>query len=502
MIDKVQKEGAVSAVYNGTARKALLAYAEENYVAYTQRYVLGAVFRGGELEAWFNPYAILSKILAYDLASSALLAYRTEDSTARFQTTVAVHVPEATRHDRPFVARAGSGEENPLSDLHVLVHDMAHAWAVLAPLALAAAVAAFVPFASSESCSGYMQLQLMTGIPGWLHCLANIVFDAIGFAWMELAVSVLFKSYYQLESASYDALLVHCVTFGALAIMSAYLIAYWSSTADSAYVTVLLVFGIGGGFLVESTVLLLTEGQDPSFLCSVLPPCAVPMAALKVIVLEWVHHTCDDMAATKLENSTALSAFCRDSADALGTFQPVVFAGLLKAPVEMCCAGLHPKYVPDWSPLQLSAAGTGLELRFMILVALLLFVLLCCYRSGRFLSSSTVGPLAEQMPLDTEVVKEARQVHNACERNALEDRALVVEDVHKWYEDDYCVCGFSLALAQDECFGLLGVHGCGKTAVAEILAGLALPSLGECHMGDVKLSDSARNVSATTGAGV
>ncbi|KAL1467579.1 hypothetical protein MTO96_042066 [Rhipicephalus appendiculatus] len=44
--------------------------------------------------AWFNPYALLSPSLAIDLLSSAVLAFRAADPAARFETTLAVHVPE------------------------------------------------------------------------------------------------------------------------------------------------------------------------------------------------------------------------------------------------------------------------------------------------------------------------------------------------------------------------------------------------------------------------
>ncbi|KAH7975582.1 hypothetical protein HPB52_003532 [Rhipicephalus sanguineus] len=195
----IRKEGAHLAVYNGTAGSALLSYAKESYVEYTQSFVVGIVFRDLELEAWYNPYAILSKSLAYDLASSALLAFRTGDASARFETTLAVHVPEVS----PEEPHSMVGPEDPFGRLQDLVHNFAHQWALLVPLALALAVAAFVPFASAESCSGFMQLQLMTGISGWLHCLIHACFDAATMlAWLAVPIIAAFRAYYPLEPAS------------------------------------------------------------------------------------------------------------------------------------------------------------------------------------------------------------------------------------------------------------------------------------------------------------
>ncbi|KAH8040523.1 hypothetical protein HPB51_011219 [Rhipicephalus microplus] len=71
---------------------------------------------------------------------------------------------------------------------------------------------------------------------------------------------------------------------------------------------------------------------------------------------------------------------------------------------------------------------------------------------------------------------------------------LVASDLHKWYDDSYVVCGLSLELRQDECLGLLGVNGCGKSTVVRMLCGITSMSMGECRMQDVRLSDSVRGV--------
>ncbi|KAH7975583.1 hypothetical protein HPB52_003533 [Rhipicephalus sanguineus] len=244
--------------------------------------------------------------------------------------------------------------------------------------------------------------------------------------------------------------------------------------------------------MLEAYVFLLQSDQDLHVVCASLPPCAMPLAVIKVIVLEWVHHTCDYMDSLPLENSTALDAFCKDTEDFLGAYEVDRFAGLLKAPIDLCCEATHVGQPVNWSPSQITSPAVGLETYFLISEALLLFIWLSCYNSGRFFHVDTVRQIAEQRPLDTEVTKEAVQVHQICDRKALSEHALVVEDVHKWFEDDYAVCSFNLTLSQDECFGLLGVHGCGKTAVAQMLAGLVRPSLGECHMGLLDMSESPR----------
>ncbi|XP_075744178.1 uncharacterized protein LOC142802973 [Rhipicephalus microplus] len=210
------EETAVTS-YNRSARSVLLREATQDYVAYTGHYVFGVVFRGERFQAWFNPYALLSPSLAVDLLSSAVLAFRAADPAARFETTLAVHVPEVVAQGRIHrSSRTGLGEmesdrvesdavmthDDPMSGLAVPLNNMAHVWALLAPLALALTVTVFAAFPSAESCSGFLQLQLMTGVSGWLHCLVNVFFDGLILAVMVIPVAKTFAFYYPLDGVS------------------------------------------------------------------------------------------------------------------------------------------------------------------------------------------------------------------------------------------------------------------------------------------------------------
>ncbi|XP_077528079.1 ATP-binding cassette sub-family A member 17-like [Haemaphysalis longicornis] len=442
-----QEGAAVDLYHNSTVMGMLQQDAAENFLAYASHYVLGADFNGGEFVAWYNPYAILSKVLAFDIVSSALLGFRAENASMRFRTTLAIHVPELS----------------PAEDIMALVneraHDLAHIWVLLAPLAMSVTMAAFVPYASAESRSGFMQLQLMTGVPGWLHCLVNLLFDAVMFIWLAVPVAILFVSFFKLNAASY------------------------------------------GTVTLKVLLYLLKDGTNLSLLCTALPPCAVPMAVIKVMVLEWVHDTCDLLATTVIDkdNRTALRAFCLEAANFLEIYQQNQYSGLTGLPVEKCCATLDESYTENWSPFQLHLAAAGLDMCFLLAELVLLFTYLSWRNSGYFLCSDKVGTLGEQLWTDTEVDMEKRKVDCVCdERKAgkegrwCERFALVLEEVHKWYGDWYALCGLNLALAKNECFGLLGVHGSGKTTVVEILAGVTRLSLGEGYMGELRLSGSPR----------
>ncbi|KAK8758498.1 hypothetical protein V5799_003869 [Amblyomma americanum] len=414
-----------------------------------------------KFEAWFNPYAIMSKPLAFDLVSSAVLAYRTGSYWARFHTSLLVHIPKRSQVEN-FL------HDDLMRSVDTTVHEMVHIWALMGPLGFALVVCGFLAFPSAESCSGFMQLQLMTGISGWLHCLLNLIFDMASFVWIAMPVSASFVLFYRLSRTAY-------------------------STVS-----------------MEATAYLARRGHDVGFLCTLLAPCAMPMAVIKMMALEWSRKACVTLSRRRFENTTALGDFCRKTADYEWIYQEDMFAGLIKTHVGMCCSTVDRTHSVSWNPLQMTGVGIGLELYFFIAQSILLFVYISCYNSGRFFRFPSVGtPCCRQKAIDAEVVKErcalrlmrsqqfllcclAVKVVQAHQLQQYNKYALVAEEVHKWYGEEYAVSGFSLALPQDECFGLLGVYGCGKTSVAQMLAGLTVMSLGECHMGDQRLSDSPR----------
>ena len=60
--------------------------------------------------------------------------------------------------------------------------------------------------------------------------------------------------------------------------------------------------------------------------------------------------------------------------------------------------------------------------------------------------------------------------------------SLLVENLHKYYDDVRAVDGLDLAVHPGECFGLLGPNGAGKTTTIEICEGLVAPDSGRVEL--------------------
>ncbi|MDQ0338434.1 ABC-type multidrug transport system ATPase subunit [Caldalkalibacillus uzonensis] len=62
------------------------------------------------------------------------------------------------------------------------------------------------------------------------------------------------------------------------------------------------------------------------------------------------------------------------------------------------------------------------------------------------------------------------------------DDAIVVQDLHKRYKDNYAVRGVSFTVKKGEIFGIVGPNGAGKTTTIEIMEGLRTRDQGKVQV--------------------
>ncbi|KAH6934355.1 hypothetical protein HPB50_023267 [Hyalomma asiaticum] len=166
-----------------------------------------------------------------------------------------------------------------------------------------------------------------------------------------------------------------------------------------------------------------------------------------------------------------------------------------------CCAHANESSWQPLSSITLDVNGVGYELLVMLMEAVVLFCVLAYWDSGhrcaRVFGATLGAASAKASPsspdtLDEDVRHEHEEVVRLRRDKLFQERALLVENLHKKYGSLHAVRGLTFGVHQQECFGLLGVNGSGKTTTFQMLTALVPPTRGEAYMGDYVLSREPR----------
>ncbi|KAK0419450.1 hypothetical protein QR680_014152 [Steinernema hermaphroditum] len=91
----------------------------------------------------------------------------------------------------------------------------------------------------------------------------------------------------------------------------------------------------------------------------------------------------------------------------------------------------------------------------------------------------------ELVPEDEDVVEESTRML----RTSDDDLSLSVRSLNKYYGKLHAVKSLTFGVKKDECFGLLGVNGAGKTSTFDILTGVAQSSSGDVTINGVNVNE-------------
>ena len=90
---------------------------------------------------------------------------------------------------------------------------------------------------------------------------------------------------------------------------------------------------------------------------------------------------------------------------------------------------------------------------------------------------------------DPEVLAEIKRVEQ--DANGADDIAVKIQQLSKTYGTFKAVDSLTLGLDKDECFGLLGPNGCGKSTTVSMLCGIVAPSSGTATVAGISIGDSS-----------
>nr|XP_054930237.1 retinal-specific phospholipid-transporting ATPase ABCA4-like [Dermacentor andersoni] len=449
----VEQQGATVTTFLD-AQERLLFLASQDFVAYSQQLLVGAVFDdNGTVEAWFNQYLRGGKAIAMSMVHTALLRNLTESSK---EVTPGL-VPAA------LISSSDSVVQGTLGSLELVVSALSSASAITTaaralflPLAAGLLVAAFALFPTAERVSRAKDIQMMTGMSGRTFWIANYIFDLQTYLIVWALMGVLHAFYYAVTTET-----------SSTALMSNGLIRF----ADRRH---------RGEDLVKHGVY--------EYVLALVPAFAFPRALTKALELDAENQDCLNRRNTLLAGSSLLRHVC--SRDPSYRF--------LGTGIYHCC---HMELAnnTDWEPLSpfgLHSSGILPELLIMLVEGVMLFVLLDRLDSGRFLWSprppAPAGQGAEATAADEEVREERKLADAVVANGKFTSVVMAARGLEKKYGTTEAVRSVSLALRTTECLGLLGLNGAGKTTTLEMLAALLRPTSGDAYISGLCMSQNPR----------
>ncbi|XP_075539846.1 phospholipid-transporting ATPase ABCA3-like [Dermacentor variabilis] len=464
----VEQHGATVSTFLD-AQERLLFLASQDFVAYSQQLLVGAVFdENGTVEAWFNQYLRGGKAIAMSMVHTALLRNLTESSK---EVTPGL-VPAA------LISTSDSVVAGTLGSLELMASALSSASAITTaaralflPLVAGLLVAAFALFPTAERVSRAKDIQMMTGISGRAFWIANYVFDLQTYLIMWALMGVLHAFYYAVTIETSTSPRRRRQQAGCPLAGTALM---WNGLIRSAERR------HRGEDLVKHGVY--------EYVMALVPAFAFPRALTKALELDAENQDCLNRRNTLLAGSSLLWHMC--SRDPSYRF--------LGTGIYYCCH-MELSNNTDWEPLSpfgLHSSGILPELLFMLVEGVTLFVLLDRLDSGRFLwlprPPAAAGQGAEATAADEEVREERKLVDAVVAEGKFTSVVMAARGLEKKYGTTEAVRSVSLALRTTECLGLLGLNGAGKTTTLEMLAALLRPTSGDAYISGLCMSQNPR----------
>ncbi|XP_049271125.1 phospholipid-transporting ATPase ABCA7, partial [Rhipicephalus sanguineus] len=466
------------------AKGTLMAMYDENFIEYAKAYAFGTIFNGTAIELWSNPTGLVAQGVLRNLIDTVLLRQHTGEASSRIRTGISLYrltdeelYSEGTQRDPLFGMR------------ELMIYTWAY-WGFMGSVCFGLIVASFVVLPSLEVVSEARELQLMTGVSGFLYLFAHFVFDLAFYAVPMTIIFVGYSTISELPSDTQKSLLVTALGFAPLAIFFAYLPSEHSPDGGMAYAIVLGLFAIAGpGVIGGYLMAAFNSGGDFMRLPFVFfPPFAVSATTVRAVNLKYEVAMCDYLRSKKQLK--------------LKHFQFCNHTRYLGETIKHCCDILAKKTSEAWTePVALSFSPYGIlrDVLVMLVMGILLFAYLLYRASGwsqHGREQSTPPASTTNSPEDSDVAAERAAVANICGQQRFGDgsNALVVQELRKVFGNVHAVSGLSFTLKPAECFGLLGVNGAGKTTTFRMLAGLLRLTYGDAYMKDSVLTRDGRKV--------
>ncbi|XP_077564574.1 ATP-binding cassette sub-family A member 17-like [Haemaphysalis longicornis] len=467
--------------------KELLEVLKESYFEYGSKSAVVGVFNDTGIQVWHNPINLFGLPIVKNLVHTALLRTYSGNALSSITTDVALYpLPE---EDRPQEKREDTPTDQErkqrLQELRELVLENWLYWGCIVTISFGLILSSFVVFPAAEAHNGARGLQLMTGVSGCVYLKADFFFDFLFYLIPMATIYGTFAILQQLSSLTTGALGVIVVSFAPLGILLPYFITDRIESDSSAHSVMMGVFAIGGpaAFILFMFIAFTTGSAGLRIPLLFFPPFLLAATTIRAINLEFEEEMCEILSHSSLDTQ-----FC----EKMSTFG----SGIIQ-----CCKALSEKTASTYSPgkkrldvtTPYSPTWYGIlpELVMMLALALPLY---CCVLRTRRSAYGTGFKLRDlHTPhLDDDVDDEKELVNRLVRKKKFRRHAMLVRNLHKFFDDFYAVRGVYLALRPSECFGLVGVNGAGKTTTFQMLTALLEMTDGNAYMKSLILSEQPR----------
>lgn len=362
--------------------------------------------------------------------------------------------------------------------------------AFLVLLGMAFLTTSFIIFLIKERNSGAKHLQVVSGVSSFSFWFSSLLWDFLNYIIPVLALLIVFTAF-QTNAYTDDnrlgLILLLLVVYGWAVLPFVYLLHYLFKTPASGMVAVSMLNIITGLATLMAVFIL-----------------RIPSLNTKVIgdALDWIFTTvvpnyCMGQGLMNMYSNYEFTKRCEKISILCMYLPPNVLNPCCKGRCGDTCIEFNENYLAWELP------GIGRYLIFMAIQGLVYLFLLFLIESGvinQFIycmkgqNNISVGfetgmyeKVVEEQE-DDDVSAERKRITNTPLENLLETDSLVIQGLSKQYGGYKAVDNISFGISNQECFGLLGQNGAGKTSTFKMLTGDLTVTSGNAylHVYDIK----------------
>lgn len=380
--------------------------------------------------------------------------------------------------------------------IHIINKIGSATWIIFVPFSVTFLAASYVIFPISEKYSKAKLIQIMTGLHPMLLHFSSFIFDLA----TNLICSCLLLLFIYLIDTTHlfvpdmihaMALLSLLTSFGAVSIVLAYIFSLLFSDDSKSFIVLNVIYLVSGIILgtimyaleILNQLKLITRGTFNIVytLAHITPIFSMTWGFKKIydnnsvdqlcksLGPDRVHFICNSISSRGQSSSASFSFGKGETADRIYDLFSPCCAKLCRNKLTGIDTCVHA------NPFGSHGNQIAPEIFYMLLtLSIYSFILYLLESVGRYfdrwIDNQVELPLNDE-EVDIDVQSEEESVKQLIDKQGTEEKALTVYQLYKRYSSFFAVRGISFSVGKQECFGLLGVNGAGKSTTFGILTG-------------------------------